>query len=383
VEQGRQEELDLDIPSGKTLLIDGPASVKLVEGKGHIYGCPLRPRQTYVLRPWKRYPLYAEKDVKIELNLGADAEATLAETGEEYAAWREIVENIGERAALAVCGGVDTGKTSFATFAANMFVQRLGRCVVVGLDPGQTSFTPPCVVGCALLREPVHDLTGLTAFLQRPVGSPSAALCAAEIAEAAREIAQAVSSEAYVVDVDGWVEGPVAVAHKVALVKLLNCSHVVLMGENKPLAEALSQTGVEVFTAPISRHVKQRETATRRKTREWLYRKHLAKTRTRLIPYSWVKLFTFCGQMSPQELVKQADEALAQTRQENSENKRKGLIAFLYDGADRYRGMGLLTGFNEEKRVYMVLTAVEDEVRKIGLGRVILTEDGDEVLQLD
>lgn len=373
----------MDIPSGKTLLIDGPASVKLVEGKCYIYGCPLKLRKNYVLRPWKRYPLYAEEDVKIELNLGAEAEATLVETGEEHAAWREIFEKIGDSGALAVCGGVDTGKTSFATFAANMFAQKLGRCVVVGLDPGQTSFTPPCVVGCALMREPVHDLTVLTAFLQRPVGSPSAALCAAEIAEASREIAQALSGEVYVVDVDGWVEGPAATAHKVALVKALNCSHVVVMGENKPLAEALSQAGVEVFTAPLSRYIKQRETATRRKTREWLYRKHLGKTRTRLIPYSWVKLFTFCGQTPPLELVKQVNEALAQTTQENSENKKRGLIAFLYDGLDRYRGMGVLTGLNDEKRVYMVLTAVEDEVRKIGIGRVVLTEEGDEVLQLD
>ncbi len=373
----------MDIPAGKTLLIDGPASVKLIEGKASIYGCLLKTRRYYVMRPWKRYPLYAEEDVKIELNLGTDAEATLVNTGDEHVAWREIVESLVDKTALAVCGGVDTGKTSFATFAANHLVQRFGRCVVVSLDPGQTSFTPPCVVGCAEMREPVHDFAGLTPFLQRPVGSPSAALCSAEIAEATREIAQALADGIFVVDVDGWVDGPAAVAHKLAVVKELNCSHVVVMGENKPLAEAFSQAGMKVFTAPVSTYVKQRETVTRRKTREWLYRKHLGKPRTRLIPYSWIKLFTVCGQTPPEELVKQADEALAQTTQENSIRKRMGLIAFLYDGAGRYKGMGVLTGFNDEKRAYMVLTSVEDEVRQIGLGRVVLTEDGDEILQLD
>lgn len=373
-------------------MVDGPAAIKLLEGSVSVFGCRLKPRTTYVLRPWRRYPIYALQDSKIEINPGTDSKATVVESGDTTCEWKQVVEKIEDKRMLAVCGPIDSGKTSFTTLAANIFAEKHGQCVVVSLDPGQSYFTPPSVVGAAYLREPVHDLVMLKPFFQSPVGSTSAAACAEALAEAAEEIFKQIPKEfPVVVDVDGWVEGPLAVSHKTLVLKTLGCASAVILGENfNQLKNAFSQAGIQVEEVNVSAYVKQRDQLERRKTREWLYRKFLGKPTLKIIPSTWVILETACKKIDPLALLKESVEVLGKTSSEataSSEHatarKKTGLISYFYDSQNRYQGIGLFLGFNREKNGYKILSTVEKEIGKIVLGRIVLSEEGDEILQLN
>jgi hypothetical protein len=48
------------VDEGKTLLVDGPASVTLISGKISILGAPLRISEKFVVREGKRLPLWVK-----------------------------------------------------------------------------------------------------------------------------------------------------------------------------------------------------------------------------------------------------------------------------------------------------------------------------------
>jgi len=385
----------LEITAGKTLLVDGPAAVKIISGQASIFGCRLKQGKTYVMRPWRRYPIYIETDSRLEITLGADAKTLTVEEGSTVQGWREIVEKTGPGKVIAVCGRTDSGKTSLTTFAANYLVEKYGKCVVVSLDPGQCYFTSPTVVGAAFMNEPVHDLVNLKPFHQIPVGSPSAAACATRIAEAAEELNQILPDDAHVViDVDGWVDGALAISHKQLLLKTMNVSAAVVLGENtEELVNALEQANVLVVKAQPSDYVKHRDLAERKKTREWLYRKSLGELTLKHVPASWVRLEAVCREIDPHTLYRNAAAAILEAFNIKMDEtldaeiimskKRCGVICYLYDSSNRYKGLGIFLGMNKEKNFVKLLTKVESEIAKIRLGRLVLSEEGDEIVQLD
>ncbi|MCS7110395.1 MAG: Clp1/GlmU family protein [Candidatus Caldarchaeum sp.] len=385
----------MDLPADKTLLVDGPAAVKVVQGAVSIYGCRLVKGRSYVLRPWRRYPLYAEQDSKVEVNLGSESIPPVVESGSTVKGWQETVEQLADEKVIAVCGPVDSGKTSFTTYAANVLVQKHGRCVVASLDPGQSYFTPPTVVGAAVLHEPVHDLFTLRPFIQIPAGSTSAASCATAVAEAAEAFVRNIPEDVcVVVDVDGWVDGALALSHKTLLLKIMKCSSAVVLGdEQDALRNALTQAEIRVMSLPTSSYVKQRDHSERKKTREWLYRKFLGKPSLKLVPATWANIQTICRKTDASSLLEEAAKSVAEplgikpeadVDPESTMAKRKiGLLAYIYDAQNTYRGLGLYLGMNRERNVHRLLSSVEANVQRILLSKVVLSIEGDEILQLD
>lgn len=49
------------VEKGKTLLVDGPASVSLLSGKISVLGAPLQISEKLVVREGKRLPLWVKK----------------------------------------------------------------------------------------------------------------------------------------------------------------------------------------------------------------------------------------------------------------------------------------------------------------------------------
>jgi polynucleotide 5'-kinase involved in rRNA processing len=92
-------------------------------------------------------PLHADEDAQLELKLGEDSCAEIFEGNTVEPAWVWAAEKMERDDVVAVLGRPDSGKTSYTTIAANIAVSKYGRCSVVSLDPGQTYFTPPTVVG--------------------------------------------------------------------------------------------------------------------------------------------------------------------------------------------------------------------------------------------
>ena len=76
--------------TGKTLLVDGPASVSLLSGKISILGAPLKIGEKLVVREGKRLPLWVKKQASIELLLGEGASFNEVDEGTVPSSWANI-----------------------------------------------------------------------------------------------------------------------------------------------------------------------------------------------------------------------------------------------------------------------------------------------------
>jgi len=384
----------MELRKDQILLVDGPATVKVVEGVSSIYNCVLTPRKPHILRPWKRYPVRAETDCLIELNLGEEGSYTVVDGDESVERWGEYVEGLGAHGRVGVLGGVDSGKTAFTTFAANTLVRKYRLCVVVSFDPGQSYFTPPSVVGAAESDRPVYELSSLKPFWVKPVGTTSAASAATLVVEAAEELSSKLQGDpCVVVDMDGWVEGPHAAAHKAAVLKNIGCGEAVILG-NIPenVKQAVAEAGIKVVELLSSQHIKPRSTADRKKIREWSYRRFLGNVSLRTLPLSWLELRVADESSSALDMLKAVQESAASKLAQNDDEgglenllckHRIGLLAYIYNTSNMYSGLGIVCGVNSKRGLIKVLTSVEEGVKKIIFSRIVLTAEGDEYSVLD
>ncbi len=130
-------------------------------------------------------------------------------------------------AAALVVGSTDTGKTFWLTEAARALTQAGRSIAVVDCDLGQSEIGPPGTVGAAFVPaghasfRTLRDLPPLASYF---VGATSPVCHGLETAVAACQITRAARKkrpDALLIDTDGWISGPQAIAFKRRLSELL------------------------------------------------------------------------------------------------------------------------------------------------------------------
>ncbi|MCJ7721536.1 hypothetical protein MUO98_03925, partial [Candidatus Bathyarchaeota archaeon] len=164
------------IDEGKTLLVDGPASVSLLSGNVNVLGAPLQIEENLVVRQGKRLPMWIKKTATLEIMLGEGASINEVEDGTVPSSWDEAAKellSLDKPVTVMVVGGIDSGKTSFCTFLLNAAVKEKLRTSVIDADLGQSDVGPPSTVGFNFVAEPVKDLFEIDAQDAVFVGSTS------------------------------------------------------------------------------------------------------------------------------------------------------------------------------------------------------------------
>ncbi len=150
------------VEKGKTLMVDGPASVSLTTGTAVVFGFQLNDNRRIIIREGKRLPFTALEPTELEVSLGADAGATVTQGGTIPQSWREAYQTLRELekkpAVALVFGGVDSGKSSFCTYLANRLVSDRYRVAVLDEDLGQSDIGPPSSIAYAHPHRTRHDL---------------------------------------------------------------------------------------------------------------------------------------------------------------------------------------------------------------------------------
>jgi hypothetical protein len=148
----------------------------------------------------------------------------------------------------------------------------------------------------------------------------------------------------------------------------------------------VSEAGIAVLNIPASGHVRQRAPEERKRIREWLYRRFLGDLSLRIIPRTWVELKAVGFQgLGPEELYSQVERRLGETVGESANmlRKRGGLVCYLYDSHNTYTSLALFCGVDRERDAVKVLCQTCQGVKRILVGRVFLTADGEEQFTLD
>jgi polynucleotide 5'-hydroxyl-kinase GRC3/NOL9 len=410
------------VEPGKTLLVDGPASVNFVSGYAEVLGVPLRSGERIVVRDAKRMPIEVRKKAEFGIMLGEGASAEEVEGSTIPVSWKGAAEKIfafnKKPLIVMILGRVDVGKSSFCAFLANNVLRGKRKVVVVDGDLGQSDVGPPASVGFGRVRRPVKDLFEVDADDVFFIGltTPSGAMdrIIAGLVRMKDEALEKTDAEFLIVNTDGWVEGEDAGTYKVSLVESVNPDIVVGLQQQNELAHILSALKTETIAVATSAAVKERDREKRKVLRELGYKKYLKGAKVLTFPLSWMRiegvplgsgalprrpqmqkivellslsplhceetattvlLVLGAQQWVHRDRIKAIEEAFKKKVLVMREGDEEGLLVSLQNENGKFSGIGILSGIDYERKTMKVYTPAKGKVSTISVGQIKLDKD--------
>jgi len=413
------------VDKGKTLLVDGPASVNILSGEVEVLGAALKTGGKMVIREGKRIPFEVGAKAEFDLTLGEKAVVNEVEGSTIPVSWEKAADEVlsrGKPVTVMVMGGVDSGKTSFCAYLANRALREKRSVAMVDADLGQSDVGPPSTIGYCRLNRPVVDPfeVGAESICFIGVTSPSGAV--SKVVEGIlgmKERALKRGVGVLIVNTDGWIEGEDAVRYKVALAKQIKPDLVIGIQEKSELTfllGALIETQNLAVESPPA--VRKRDREERKLLRELGYKKYLKGARSESFPLRWVRVAgvafgtgafpsrerlrkieellgapLYCEELPDFVFValdreEWVDEEVVRDLERRLNNKRvrvvregdeEGLLVALHDEKENFLGIGVLERIDYERRVVRVYTPVREGVASLHLGRVKLDRKGSEI----
>jgi polynucleotide 5'-hydroxyl-kinase GRC3/NOL9 len=350
------------VERGKTLLVDGPAAVRVVSGKAEVLGFPVKGARRILVREGKRLPFFVAETASFDISLGENAGVEEVDGNTIPPSWVESVEvlmSFQKKPVIAmVMGKTDSGKTSFCTHLINKLVSAKQKVAIIDGDLGQSDIGPPCTVAYAFITKPLTELYELKAENAFFVGatSPSEALSKTieGLALMKAEILDR-TVDFVVVNTDGWVEGEEAVKYKAQLAEKLKPDMVLCIQQKNELEPLLAALKFRKIVIDSSSVAKQRSREKRRNLREMSYAKYLTDAKVKSLPLNQLAL----------------EEKTALPIRQGEE---RGLLLGLYDAQRKFLGIGILREVDSVRKTLKVLTSVSAKPSIIALGKVRLDE---------
>jgi polynucleotide 5'-hydroxyl-kinase GRC3/NOL9 len=419
------------VESGKTLLVDGPASVTIVSGKVEVFGSALGGTTKVVIREGKRLPFTVKETTTVDISLGENAYIEEVDENTIPSSWTKAYEEllaIQTRSPTAlVLGAIDSGKTSFCTYLTNKLLSKKQKVVVLDGDLGQSDIGPPCTVAYAFVTRPITDLFNLEAKNAFFVGVTSPSKFAEKVIEGLVLLKKEVLSsnpDFIIVNTDGWVEGENAVNYKVQLSEKLSPNIILCIqqkNELTPLLNALEKFKRVIVDSPSV--IRQRSREKRKSLRELGYVKYLKNAKMRFVPLSWLKIedgeliglsknrwnlklektisellgtkpihlaefpnkiFIVIGRgyrVDP-ENVRRIEELTGKKVVTAWKGEEKGLLMALYGDKGNFLGIGVLQDIHYKRKTMKIYTPVSDGISIITIGKVKLDKNLKEISQV-
>jgi polynucleotide 5'-hydroxyl-kinase GRC3/NOL9 len=409
------------IDEGKTLLVDGPASVSLLSGEISVLGAPFHIEENLIVREGKRLPLWVKKRATVELRLGEGASVNEADAGTVPSSWDEAAKellSLTKPVTVMVMGGVDSGKTSFCTFLVNAAVTKKLRTAVIDSDLGQSDVGPPSTVGYNFVAEPVNDLFEIEVQDAVFVGSASPSGAINKVIDGLACLKARIMDQGadfLVINTDGWVEGEEASAYKIRLAETVGSSAVVgLRQENelRPILDALHDVKVVVVDSPQLIQPRSREK--RKLLRELSYKKYMKEAKMQSFSLGWLKvnnsLLGSGGQLHrkrletlsnllqkrpvyseetvaaiivvlkrsepvTEEQINAAEEHFGKRVKVIFEGDEEGLLVGLKTEEDNFLGIGILHEVDYKRKTLKVYTPVSQKPYMLCFGQIKLNKN--------
>ena len=416
------------VEAGKTLLVDGPASVALLTGDVEILGAKFKTGLKMVIRESKRVPFYVHAKAEFDVLAGEKGAANEVEGNTIPQSWTTAVStalaNESKPVIVMIVGAVDVGKTSFCAYLANMALREKRRVAIVDADLGQSDLGPPSSIGSCRITKPVRDLFEIGAEDICFIGATSPSGASSEVIDGIAEMTEKTLErgvDLLIVNTDGWVEGEDAVRYKLALAKRIKPSMLIGIQEQNELTFLLGAlTEIQNIAVESSPAVRKRDREERKLLRELGYKRYLKGAAVQSFPLSWVRVsgVPFGSGVPPsrnrlEKIVEQigttplyceetpssifialskeqwADEEIAKTLESTLNKKVKivwegdeeGLLLALQDKDDNFLGIGVIEELDYERLVLKVCSSVRKGITSIQVGRVKLDKSGKEIEQ--
>ena len=347
---------------GKTLLVNGSASVNVLSGKAEVFGCTIRENQRTVVREGKRQPFHVLENAEFQIALGVNAAVQEVEASTMPTSWNDAFQAVtaiqNKATVVMVMGKVDSGKSSFSTYLVNKLVDGKNKVAVLDSDLDQSDIGPPCTVAYGYTVKKVtelYDLKMSNAFfvgVTSPVQAEDRTI--EGLAVMHREITQKAEADYIIINTDGWVEGERAVEHKLQLVNQLKPDLIIGIQSQGELEAVLTNVNAAVIcrietSSAVNGRVPEKLT----RSRELNYARYLKEAKVRSLFASYMEIQE--KNVLPKEL-----------------GKEKGILVGLRDSKNHFLGIGIMLEYNRVRRVMKVLTPVSSKPASIAIGRIKL-----------
>ncbi len=268
---------------GRTLIIDGPASLRLIDGEASSFGGLLVPNRLVLVNRDRRIPVESPTGASLEVKTGEGAMVSEIQGSTIPGSWVEAGQIVLQaRGTIVVLGDVDSGKSSLSTYLANVSLSGSLTVTVVDADIGQADVGPPTTVSGASLVDVVNSLQDLTPRVSFFVGDTSPSFVTEKVSRGASMVRSHLPlTDVTIVNTDGWIEGPEALTYKLQLLKELRPSIVLGLGADPKLDPILDAQNCTVLKLGQSHYARTRNREERKRAREAGYKKFLDGTKRR------------------------------------------------------------------------------------------------------
>lgn len=421
-----------ELEAGRTLLVSGPASVTLLEGKLEALGTSVPIKSRVVIRGGRVLPFRASEKSMIDVVLGENAESKEILENTIPDSWIKSVQEIltlEHPCIVMAIGDTDSGKTTFCTFLANKALEKVHPIGIIDGDIGQADIGAPTTIGLGVIKNPITDLFTVKTKNAYFVGMTSPSDVADNvirgIALLKREATE-MGLKFIIVNTDGWIQGDAAKSYKVEIAKAVKPNAVVGIQRDSELIsilDAFENEGVKTYSLKASVAVRGRDKEERRKLRELGYKKFLRGSRMVFVPMNWIKIensIISAGRPLLQERLREFEDLLgcklvygeetpstlflvlsrgeeieaedAVSRLAKSIRKKirlvlqgeeVGLLVSLLDDKRRFLGLGRLFEIDFEKLALRITTPIKGRASIVQFSRIKLDREGGEAGILD
>lgn len=348
----------------RTLIIKGSASFRLVDGEATILDAPLERDRMLTVEPERQLPVEAQRESFLEIALRRTGEAFEFEQSTIPASWSLATDTLAEleQGTVMVIGATDVGKSTFCMYAANRLLRNHLRARIIDADVGQADIGPPTTIGCSSVTSFSSSLVDLKPEKLIFMGHTNPKRIESKLIHGMKRLSGGHHDSLTIINTDGWVLDPEAIAYKTRMISSVNPDLVVGMGAENELHPILSLQKSHSIAISTAKDVLIRSRSDRRAIRTANYRRHLESGRAQTIPLDEVNVLTPNGFPPIQSI---AGRQLA------------GLALGLLDNDGYMLHFGILQGVeNGNLKVY---SKSVEAVRNVELGYVRLTTKGIEL----
>ena len=342
------------------MLISGPASAKLVEGTATILGAPIKSGERIIVGEDKQVPIFASEDLTIECEFGEHASYLEVHGDTVPTSWKEAADAILELdgSKSIVIGDVDTGKSTFCTYLANLNVRRGTGIRVLDADIGQSDLGPPTTISLGLANEYLTNLSSVKVDRMFFVGYTSPSSVTEKVLFGIRKLASQASHPPLVMNTDGWVADEQATGYKVKMINELEPNIVVgieRLHEIDGILDSVKATAIRIQPPDF---VKPRSREQRKRLRERGYRRFLRDAKTITLPFDMLRI-------------------VSRARLQDQESSIVGLL----DREGFLLSIGVLKEVDAKRRLARIYSSEVAELDSVEIGAVRISEAGEEIAE--
>jgi polynucleotide 5'-hydroxyl-kinase GRC3/NOL9 len=417
-----KEGIKENIPAKTFMLISGPLSFKLIQGKMLAIGAPILEGKKIIVQKGKQLPLEVLENSVVEFYFGTGAECLKLEKNTMPESWNEAVEKIlkMKNPKAIVIGDIDSGKSTFCTYLINKMIDKGIEPIVIDADIGQADLGPPTTIGLGIAKDYVLSLSSLSVEKLFFVGHTSPSLVKEKVINGIKKLIETTHglNAPILINTDGWIIGEEAISYKIKMLDEISPDIIIGIAKDNELSQIISSRKENSIVIKASEMVKKRSKGERRMFREQKYWNYLKNAQT-----FWLKVDELeinglelkKGKILSKEELNEFSKALSLNvlygedlgetinlwvdkipsnkpignfesinygKKINilSVSDKRNLILGLLDKNGFLKSIGILRGIDFKKRALKVYALYSNEVKKIDVGKIKLSKNGKEII---